>query len=97
MGAVATRLSDVAIVTSDNPRNEDPRGIIEDILKGCERLPLVEIDRQAAIEKAVALATTEDCVIAGKGHANDQVFAHQTIDFDDRVHALEPAMRQKHA
>ena len=52
---------------------------------------MVEIDRQSAIEKAIALATKEDIVlIAGKGHENYQVFAHQTIDFDDRVHALLP-------
>lgn len=97
MGAVATSMSDVTIVTSDNPRNEDPRQIIDEILVGCKTSPIVEIDRQAAIQKAVALATKEDIVlIAGKGHENYQVLAHQTIDFDDRVHALA-AMRQKHA
>ena len=97
MGAIATSMSDVTIVTSDNPRNEDPRQIIDEILVGCKTSPIVEIDRQSAIEKAIALATKEDIVlIAGKGHENYQVFAHQTIDFDDRVHALA-AMRQKHA
>ncbi len=97
MGAVAETLSDVTIVTSDNPRNEDPHQIIQDILKGCKGSPIVEIDRQAAIEKAIAMATQEDIVlIAGKGHENYQVFASHTIDFDDRLHALA-AMRLKHA
>ncbi len=97
MGAVATSMSDVTIVTSDNPRNEDPKQIIDEILVGCKTSPIVEMDRQSAIQKAIALATKEDIVlIAGKGHENYQVFAHQTISFDDRVHALA-AMRQKHA
>ena len=69
MGRIATELADVAIVTSDNPRSEDPQAIIEEVLAGTVGEPEVEPDRRAAIERAIELAEPGDVVvIAGKGH-----------------------------
>ena len=95
MGAVAGRLADVVIVTSDNPRSEDPVAIIDQILEGvvAERAQgpdVVTPDRRDAIFEAVALASTGDVVfIAGKGHEMGQQFADRTIPFDDRDVARE--------
>ena len=88
MGRVARRLADVAIVTSDNPRSEDPEAIIAEIMDG---VPMdAEPDRRAAIERAVALARAGDVVvIAGKGHEQGQQFADRTLPFDDRTVARE--------
>jgi len=88
MGAIARRLADVAVVTSDNPRSEDPEVIIRAILDGAEGGParlVVEPDRRAAIGAAVAMAAPGDVVlIAGKGHERGQE-AHGVITpFDDR-------------
>ncbi len=87
MGDVATTLADVAVLTSDNPRSEDPMAVIDDVRAGVrheERLR-VEPDRQAAIDLAVGQARDgEVVVIAGKGHETDQAFAHRTVAFDDR-------------
>jgi UDP-N-acetylmuramoyl-L-alanyl-D-glutamate--2,6-diaminopimelate ligase len=88
MGAVATKLADLVIVTSDNPRSEDPDAIIASILAGAASAsrPEVEPDRHAAIERAVSLAKPGDTVlIAGKGHEPRQEFADRVVDFDDRV------------
>jgi UDP-N-acetylmuramoyl-L-alanyl-D-glutamate--2,6-diaminopimelate ligase len=84
--------ADLAIVTSDNPRGEDPRSIIDDTLAGfspsARRAALVEPDRAAAIAKAIALAEPEDTVlIAGKGHERVQVVGGRSIPFDDVEHA----------
>ena len=90
--AAAESLSDVAIVTSDNPRNEDPLEIIRQILGGFKdvRRALVIPDRTEAIHRAVQMASPDDIVlIAGKGHETYQVFSNQKIDFDDREIALE--------
>jgi UDP-N-acetylmuramoyl-L-alanyl-D-glutamate--2,6-diaminopimelate ligase len=88
MGAVARRLADEAIVTSDNPRSEDPARIAADITAGCEME--TELDRRAAIERAIARAAPGDVVvIAGKGHERGQQFADRTLPFDDRAVALE--------
>ncbi|MEB3330072.1 MAG: UDP-N-acetylmuramoyl-L-alanyl-D-glutamate--2,6-diaminopimelate ligase [Candidatus Sericytochromatia bacterium] len=86
MGEVAARLADQAIVTSDNPRSEDPEGIIREILLGMKQAtPLTEPDRAAAIRLAIAQAGRGDLVvIAGKGHETSQVFADRTVHFDDR-------------
>ncbi len=87
MGAIAARLSDVVIVTSDNPRTEEPEKIIADIEEGI--LPLKKdhekvVDRKSAIWKALGLAKEGDTVvIAGKGHENYQIFKDRTIHFDD--------------
>ncbi|MFP5352354.1 MAG: UDP-N-acetylmuramoyl-L-alanyl-D-glutamate--2,6-diaminopimelate ligase [Actinomycetota bacterium] len=90
MGAVAAKLADVVVVTSDNPRSEDPHAIIDQILEGViAHLPegpdVVEADREEAIRAALGRARPGDVVvIAGKGHETGQQFADRTIPFDDR-------------
>jgi len=87
MGAVAQEFADVVVVTSDNPRSEDPRAIIDEILAGMkedENL-YVEPDRARAIEAACRLAGPADVVlVAGKGHETYQKFKDTVIPFDDR-------------
>ena len=88
MGAVARKLADRAIVTTDNSRSEDPQAIADEITAGIEME--VELDRRRAIEDAVAGAAAGDVVvIAGKGHEQGQQFADRTIPFDDREVARE--------
>lgn len=83
MGAVTARLADVVIVTSDNPRNEDPGSIIADIIKDNRNLD-VEPDRAAAIQLAVSMAEPADIVlIAGKGHENYQEIQGVRYPFSD--------------
>jgi len=93
MGEVAGSLSDIVIVTSDNPRKEDPQKIIEDILEGLKGRKtgvIVEIDRRRAIARAFRLAAGGDTVlIAGKGHETYQIIGEKTIHFDDYEVALE--------
>ena len=91
MGAVACDLADVVIVTSDNPRNEDPEAIIGAILAGCGAGVDVEVDRRAAIERAIAAAEDGDIVvIAGKGHEQGQEFEDgRKVPFDDVTVARE--------
>lgn len=93
MGEVSGRLSDLTIITSDNPRNEEPADIINDILSGLSetsREYIVEPDRRKAIEYAISTAVAGDFVIiAGKGHENYQIFQDQTIHFDDVEVATE--------
>jgi UDP-N-acetylmuramoyl-L-alanyl-D-glutamate--2,6-diaminopimelate ligase len=91
MGEIAGRLSDVAIVTSDNPRSEDPDAILDEIEAGMTGTWEREVDRRAAIERAVALAAAGDVVvIAGKGHEQGQEFADGRKEpFDDRVVTAE--------
>ena len=90
MGRIGTDLSDLAIITSDNPRTEDPLSIIKDILRGVGEAKegihyLVEPDREKAIELAIKEATQEDLVlIAGKGHEDYQIIGTQKRYFDDR-------------
>ncbi len=85
MGRIATELADVAIVTSDNPRSEDPRAIVAEVLAGAVGEADVEPDRRAAIERAVELAAPGDVVvIAGKGHEPGQEIAGRITPFDDR-------------
>ncbi|MGB2954248.1 MAG: UDP-N-acetylmuramoyl-L-alanyl-D-glutamate--2,6-diaminopimelate ligase [Gaiellaceae bacterium] len=89
MGRIASELADVAIVTTDNPRSEDPEAIIAEVLAGAPDLE-VEPDRAAAIARAVELARDGDVVvIAGKGHEQGQEFADRTLPFDDRDVARE--------
>lgn len=90
MGGIAARGADVSIVTSDNPRSEDPGAIIEQILGGIPRdarsRVRVEPDRHAAIALAVGLARPGDTLlVAGKGHERQQTFADRVIEFDDRA------------
>ncbi len=87
MGEVASRLADVAVVTSDNPRTEDPDAIIDAILEGTgEGAEVVRItDRREAIARALGLAGSEDVVLlAGKGHESYQVLGTETVGFDER-------------
>jgi UDP-N-acetylmuramoyl-L-alanyl-D-glutamate--2,6-diaminopimelate ligase len=85
MGEVASRLADRVIVTSDNPRSEEPLVIIEDILEGVNGEHEVEPDRAAAIGRAIVEARAGDVVIiAGKGHEQGQEFADRLLPFDDR-------------
>lgn len=85
MARAAEQLSDYAIVTSDNPRSEDPAAIAGHIEKGFQgRNYEVVLDRRAAIERAISLAGPRDIIlIAGKGHETYQQFAHETLPFDD--------------
>lgn len=91
MAKIAEEFSDIVIVTSDNPRNEQPEAIAQEIVQGFKKKDyLMELDRKAAIEKAISIAGKEDIVlIAGKGHEKTQIFAHKTVPFDDVQVALE--------
>jgi UDP-N-acetylmuramoyl-L-alanyl-D-glutamate--2,6-diaminopimelate ligase len=85
MGGIASALADVTIVTSDNPRSEDPQTIIDEIVAGTTGEIEVEPDRGAAILRAIELAREGDVVvIAGKGAEQGQQLADRTIPFDDR-------------
>jgi UDP-N-acetylmuramyl-tripeptide synthetase len=86
MGKIASELSDFCVVTSDNPRGEDPEAIIDEIIPGvignCEFVRMA--DRKKAIEFAIQNAKPEDSIIiAGKGHETYQIFANETVHFDD--------------
>jgi UDP-N-acetylmuramoyl-L-alanyl-D-glutamate--2,6-diaminopimelate ligase len=93
MGRVVNELADLAIVTSDNPRSEDPMAIIDEVLVGMEpgiADRRVEPDRRRAIETAVQNARTGDVVlIAGKGHETTQIVGERVLEFDDRRIAAE--------
>ncbi|HET7353699.1 MAG TPA: UDP-N-acetylmuramoyl-L-alanyl-D-glutamate--2,6-diaminopimelate ligase [Gaiellaceae bacterium] len=90
MGRLASELADVAIVTSDNPRSEDPEAIAAEIMAGANGAAEVELDRAAAIARAIGLARPGDVVlIAGKGAEQGQEFADRTVTFDDREAAKE--------
>ena len=90
MGKLASELADVTIVTSDNPRTEDPQAIVDEILAGVTGDVDVELDRAVAIVRAIELARDGDVVlIAGKGAEQGQELADRTIPFDDRQAARE--------
>jgi UDP-N-acetylmuramoyl-L-alanyl-D-glutamate--2,6-diaminopimelate ligase len=111
MGAVAGRLSDLIVVTSDNPRSEDPGRIIEEIRRGVtadNRRPehvegpdsgrrlLTIVDRREAIGKAIELAQPDDLVlIAGKGHEKHQIIGRQVQPFDDVAVAREALAKRR--
>jgi UDP-N-acetylmuramoyl-L-alanyl-D-glutamate--2,6-diaminopimelate ligase len=98
MGAVATELADVVIVTSDNPRSEDPEAIIAEVLAGTDGTAEGEPDRAAAIASALERAEEGDVVlIAGKGHEPGQTFADRTVPFDDREVARDVLRRLRAA
>jgi UDP-N-acetylmuramoyl-L-alanyl-D-glutamate--2,6-diaminopimelate ligase len=90
MGRIASQLADWPVVTSDNPRTEDPQAIVDDILAG---IPVsvshtVEVDRRTAIRRAILEARPGDCVVlAGKGHEDYQILGTTKIHFDDREEA----------
>ncbi len=92
MGAIAEELADKIIITSDNPRSEDPQQIITDILAGIKNVNdvIVEPDRELAIKEAHKIAQPNDVLlVAGKGHEDYQILAHETIHFDDREKVRE--------
>jgi UDP-N-acetylmuramoyl-L-alanyl-D-glutamate--2,6-diaminopimelate ligase len=94
MGEVAARLADQVIVTSDNPRSEDPLGIVNAIVEGVgddyRSGVVIEPDRRRAIAQALAFAAPGDLVlIAGKGHERTQTIGSEVLPFDDRAVALE--------
>jgi UDP-N-acetylmuramoyl-L-alanyl-D-glutamate--2,6-diaminopimelate ligase len=94
MGAIATRFADSVLLTSDNPRSEDPRVIIEEILAGTGSGAIVEPDRAAAIARALQDAGEGDVVVvAGKGHEPGQEIAGRTAPFDDRQVARDALRR----
>ncbi|MGH9142660.1 MAG: UDP-N-acetylmuramoyl-L-alanyl-D-glutamate--2,6-diaminopimelate ligase [Vicinamibacterales bacterium] len=104
MGAVAGRLSDLIVITSDNPRSEDPNRIIEEVLRGItpdtrrdrSQSVLTIVDRRAAIAKAIELASPGDVVlVAGKGHEKYQVIGDRTQPFDDVAVADEALARRR--
>jgi UDP-N-acetylmuramoyl-L-alanyl-D-glutamate--2,6-diaminopimelate ligase len=103
MGAAAARLADVAILTSDNPRSEDPLAILAEMLAGAIEVPqpdraevVVQPDRAAAIGLAIASAAKGDVVlIAGKGHEQGQYVGSAVIPFDDRQVARQALARRK--
>jgi UDP-N-acetylmuramoyl-L-alanyl-D-glutamate--2,6-diaminopimelate ligase len=112
MGAVAARLSDVVVLTSDNPRSENPERIIEEIRRGIPQpakvngkgkvaaVPQViaNPDRRAAIERAVRDAKPGDLVlIAGKGHERTQTIGARVLPFDDVVVANDALGRRRAA
>jgi UDP-N-acetylmuramoyl-L-alanyl-D-glutamate--2,6-diaminopimelate ligase len=95
MGEIAARYSDIPVVTSDNPRTEDPLKIIAGIEEGLRRVRepatyMVIPDRRQAIARALRLADPGDVVvIAGKGHENYQLTGTQKFPFDDREEAIK--------
>jgi UDP-N-acetylmuramoyl-L-alanyl-D-glutamate--2,6-diaminopimelate ligase len=92
MGEVAGRLADRVVLTSDNPRSEDPAGIVAEVSAGVgpEVAVEVELDRRRALTVALGQARGDDVVvIAGKGHEATQNFGHEVVPFDDRVVARE--------
>ncbi len=93
MGRVVNDIADVAVVTSDNPRSEDPERILAEITAGMEPARaqrVVEVDRRQAIRRAIELSQAGDVVlIAGKGHETTQTIGNQVFAFDDRKVAAE--------
>lgn len=91
MGMMAAKLADYTVITSDNPRSEDPKQIIKDICSGIKKNNYcVAVDRFEAIRKGLALAKKGDCLlIAGKGHENSQILKNKVLDFCDRKAVLK--------
>ena len=86
MGAVAESKADKVVLCDDNPRTEDPKAILTDILEGMTTTPVVQHDRYKAIRFAITKASPDDIVlVAGKGHEQTQIFADRTIEFNDRA------------
>ena len=87
MARAAEKHADFTIVTSDNPRSEDPELIISEIIRGFtnKNSYMIEPDRREAITKAILMADQDDCIlVAGRGHEPYQILSHQTVEFDDR-------------
>jgi len=100
MGRIATQLADYSVITSDNPRTEDPMAIIAQILEGVvpDATCHVEVDRRKAIFHAIAVAKPDDFVlIAGKGHETYQIVGTEKRPFDDREVAREALRQLRHS
>ncbi|HEY9847396.1 MAG TPA: UDP-N-acetylmuramoyl-L-alanyl-D-glutamate--2,6-diaminopimelate ligase, partial [Candidatus Caenarcaniphilales bacterium] len=98
MGQIAANLADQIVVTSDNPRTEEPKQILADILTGIPAhvQPVVEIDRRTAIQQAILQAQPGDSVlIAGKGHEDYQILGTEKIHFDDREEARAALIKRR--
>ena len=90
MGKIAAELADLVVVTSDNPRTEEPTHILKDVIAGIDRTEGIEViaDRASAIAHAIDIARSGDGVlIAGKGHEDYQILGTEKIHFDDREQA----------
>ncbi|NLB18966.1 MAG: UDP-N-acetylmuramoyl-L-alanyl-D-glutamate--2,6-diaminopimelate ligase, partial [Syntrophomonadaceae bacterium] len=101
MGRIAAEYSDFSIITSDNPRSEDPLAIIDDIMVGVKENDsayyAIVPDRREAIRHSVYLANTDDMVIiAGKGHEDYQIIKGEVFPFDDRLIAREYIRKKEH-
>lgn len=98
MGRVVTDLSDYCIITSDNPRSEDPQAIAGDIVTGVVgRNFEIELDRRAAIRRALAMAGSGDFVlVAGKGHENTQILSDRALPFSDKKVVVELMKEEGH-
>ena len=96
MGRVATTYSDRVIITSDNPRSEDPNDILRDVAAGCVGDFSTEIDRGAAITMAIEEANAGDCVlVAGKGHEPYQLIEGTRVPFSDVEQANAALVRRQ--
>jgi UDP-N-acetylmuramoyl-L-alanyl-D-glutamate--2,6-diaminopimelate ligase len=94
MGEVASRGADLVVVTSDNPRSEEPHAIAAEIVAGAATDVEVELDRARAIARALEIALPGDVVlVAGKGHEQGQEIAGRVLSFDDREVAREALQR----
>lgn len=98
MGKIAEKICDKIIITSDNPRTEDPQQIITDILTGISELDskkiIVELDRTIAIEQAILNSTPQDVIVlAGKGHETYQIIGTEKHHYDDREKAREALLK----
>ena len=92
MAAIAAELADVVVVTSDNPRTENPQQILDDVVEGIPSgtALTVMLDRAEAISGAIKNAGSQDLLlIAGKGHEDYQILGTQKVHFDDREQALK--------
>jgi UDP-N-acetylmuramoyl-L-alanyl-D-glutamate--2,6-diaminopimelate ligase len=92
MGEVAETYADIAIITNDNSRSEDPLAIAKDILTGCihpEQIHVV-LERKDAISEALSLAAPKDIILlAGKGHENYQIIGNETVAYDEREYVQQ--------
>jgi UDP-N-acetylmuramoyl-L-alanyl-D-glutamate--2,6-diaminopimelate ligase len=91
MGAIAENKADLPIVTSDNPRTEDPEAILNDIEQGMKRHDHERIeDRRSAIKRALEVAGPEDVIVlAGKGHEDYQIRGKEKLPFDEKIIVAE--------
>ncbi len=91
MGKIATELSDFVIITSDNPRSEEPEEIIKEIVKGVKKKNyLTIVDRRKAIKEAIKISNSKDVIlIAGKGHEDYQIIGNKKIHFNDKEVVME--------